>query len=409
MLAAVIQPTGYETAFALNGEEALEKYKANPHDVVLADISMQPMDGITLLQNLKAFDPECVVILMTGYASTETAMKALKFGAFDYIQKPFKIDELLLTLKRAVAVPRSSNRASEEAESNLGDQELAARFVGQSSKIQQIRKQTARMMAGRAPLLLHGERGTGKRIIAEAIHEGSGDERGPLIVVDCAARDEAELLSGLGGENASGGDLIARSRGGTLYLQNVDKLSSACQKALINLVKTYTETRIICGTRVDLEELVNEGVFADELFYRIAALPMHLPPLREHLEDLQPLAKHFTQQAKNPSFEAVQIEFAPDAIEAMRLYSWPGNVTEFAQIVTSLASTTEKRVIGADRLPEKIRGIDDWPDLQQFLDEQKARYIRRVLRACDGDTARAASVLRCSPEEIEEPAHKVEP
>src|SRR5690625_4304535 len=110
MLAAVIQPTGYETFFALNGEEALEKYKASPTDVVLADISMEPMDGISLLQNLKTFDPNCIVILMTGYASTETAMKALKFGAFDYIQKPFKIDELLQTLKRAMELSRARGR-----------------------------------------------------------------------------------------------------------------------------------------------------------------------------------------------------------------------------------------------------------------------------------------------------------
>lgn len=402
MLAAVIQPTGYETAFATDGEEALEKYKAEPRDVVLADISMQPMDGITLLQELKAFDPECVVIMMTGYASTETAMKALKYGAFDYIQKPFKIDELLRTLKRAIAVPRNRGRIGEAPEDVAGVQELAARIVGKSRKMHQLRQQTAKMIAGRAPLLLFGERGTGKRMIAEAIHDGGGENRGPLIVVDCALREETEFLTGLIGETGSGGDWLARAKGGTLYLQHIDKLTLASQQVLVGVVKNCTETRIVCATSVDLENLVEEGKFDDELFYRIAALPMNLPPLRDHLEDLPDLVKHFIQGAKNPSFDAGQIEFGPDALAVMDRYSWSANVAELAQVVTSLASSTENRVITADQLPAKLTNPEDWPNLEQFLAEQKAAYIRRVLYACGGDKDKAALVLGCEIAQVEQ-------
>src|SRR5690625_337563 len=398
MLEAVIQPTGYETSFALNGEEALEKYKADPTDVVLADISMEPMDGISLLQNLKSFDPGCVVILMTGYASTETAMKALKYGAFDYIQKPFKIDELLQTLKRAMEMPRNRGRLGEPAIDPADNRKIASQFLGKSPKISQLRKQAVKMIPGRAPLLLHGEFGTGKRILAELIHEG-GEVDGPLIVVDCGLREESELIAGLGSEDG-GGDLLARAKDGTLLFENIDRLSREGQQVLGRVVKQTVDTRIICTTEVDLEKMVDEGRFDDELFYRIAALPIYLPPLRECLEDLPELVKHFTQKARNASFEPGQIEFADDAIGVMRGYRWPGNFTELAQTVSSLASETEKRVVTAAMLPEKFTSIEEWPSLEEHLERKRKAYIRKILRVCGGDVEKAAQILDCDTDEL---------
>lgn len=403
MLAAVIQPTGYEIVFAADGEEALGKYKAESVDVVLADISMQPMDGITLLQNLKVFDPDCVVIMMTGYASTETAVKALKYGAFDYIQKPFKIDELLRTLKLAVDF-RSKSRGRRETEVDpVAEANLSGRFLGQSQKVQRLRQQAAKLMVGHAPLLLHGERGTGKKTIAEGIHEGSDQSQGPLIVVDCALRDQTAFLSGLIGEDGRGGDWVARAKGGTLYLQHIDQLPRNVQGALVEVIKSTTnDIRLICATKVDLEELTDEGKFQDDLFYRIAAFPLHFPPLRERPEDLPILVKHFLQQTKNPTFEGAQIDFEAGAMEAMKRYPWPGNVAELAQTITSVASTTEQRLITADQLPAKFTKLEDWPDLDEFLAQQKADYIRRVLHACDGDKDRAATVLGCEIDKVEQ-------
>jgi two-component system, NtrC family, response regulator HydG len=402
MLAAVIQPTGYEMAFATDGGEALGKYKAEPVDVVLADISMQPMDGITLLQELKVFDPDCVVIMMTGYASTETAVKALKYGAFDYIQKPFKIDELIQTLKRAVDFRIRSRGSHTDLEDSTTPQvDLGNRFVGPSRKIQRIRQQTAKLMGARAPILIHGERGTGKKKIAELVHEGSSDSQGPFMVIDCTARDEPALKAGLIG-NGQGGDWVVRAKGGTLFLQHVESLPLPFQRALVGVIKcTINDTRIICGTQVDLEELVEEGKFDDELFYRIAALPMNLPPLREHLEDLPALVKYFVGKAKNPGFEGSQIEFTADAMEALATYSWPGNLTEFGQLVTSLASSTESRLIDASQLPLKLSGLEDWPNLQEHLAKEEASYIRRVLRACGGDKEKAAGVLGCEVDKVD--------
>lgn len=400
MLEAVIQPTGYKTSFALNGEEALEKYKADPTDVVLADISMEPMDGISLLQNLKAFDPDCVVILMTGYASTETAMKALKYGAFDYIQKPFKIDELLQTLKRAMEIPRARGRLGEQVVNPADDRKLAARFIGKSQRISQLRNQAVKMMTGRAPLLLHGESGTGKRTLAELIHDG-GEFDGPLIVVDCASHEEREFIAGLGSDGAAGAWLM-RAKEGTLLFQNIDRLGREAQQVLGRVVKQTVDTRIICTTQVDLERIVDEGRFDDELFYRIASLPIYLPPLRECLEDLPDLIRHFTQNARNAAFEPGQIEFSEDTIEVMGRYRWPGNVAELAQTVMSLASATEKRVVTAEMLPRKFTLIEDWPSLGEHLEREKKSYIRTILRLCDGDLEEAARILGCEAAELGE-------
>jgi two-component system, NtrC family, response regulator HydG len=404
MLAAVIQPTGYSMAFADNGEDALRKYKAEAFDVVLADISMQPMDGIVLLQQLKAFDPESVVIMMTGYASTDTAIKALKHGAFDYIQKPFKIDELIQTLKRAVEFgTRNRRKRGDTGEVEPRALDLGDRIVGKSVKIQRLRQQISKLIAVQTPLLLEGETGTGKRTLAEGIHEGGGSGGGPFFMVDCGLNTEAGFRTGLIGASVQGGEWMTRARGGTLFLQHVDRLPWGIQEAFVGVMKrTINETRLICAADVSLESLVDEGRFNDELFYRIATLPVLLPPLREHLEDLPLLVKHFLQQARNPTFDAAQIEFDPETLEAMKGYRWPGNLLELGQLVSSLASTTESRVIGVDQLPPKFTQVEGWPKLDAFLSEQAAGYIRRVLHACGGDKAKAARVLGCAPEKVEQ-------
>lgn len=406
MLAAVIQPTGYSMAFADNGEDALKKYKAESFDVVLADISMQPMDGIALLQALKDFDPSCVVIMMTGYASTDTAIKALKHGAFDYIQKPFKIDELIQTLKRAVAFG-SRNRgknmdAPEAAVASAVD--LGSRIIGKSGKIERLRQQVAKLMSVQTPLLIEGESGTGKKTVAEAIHEGSsGEGGGPFILIDCAASNESNFRPGLVGEAGQGGDWVTRAKGGTLFLQNVHRLPMEIQDAMVGIMKrNINETRLICASAVNLEELMDEGQFHDELFYRIATVPVVLPPLREHLEDLPVLVRHFLERAANPVFEGAQIEFEPEALEMLKAYYWPGNLVELGQLVSSVASRTTQRVITAAELPPRFADVRAWPKLEEFLSRQEAGYIRRVVHACGGDREKAAKVLDCPLERIDQ-------
>jgi two-component system response regulator HydG len=214
MLDAVIQPTGFATAFATDGEMALTRYRSEPFDVVLADIDMKPVDGITLLKQLKVHDPNCAVIIMTAYASTESAILALKYGAFDYLQKPFRVDELIATLKRALEFRRQSiERASQTTAPAARAQGFEQRLVGRSAKAMRLLQQVRKLAAVRTPVLLQGEPGSGRSTVAEILHEASVGTDAPLVRIDCSLSSEANFRAGLLGENGLGGNWVASARG----------------------------------------------------------------------------------------------------------------------------------------------------------------------------------------------------
>jgi DNA-binding NtrC family response regulator len=396
MLEAVIQPTGYSTAFATDGEKALARYKSEKYDLVLADIDMKPMDGITLLRQLKAYDPTAVVIIMTAYASTESAVQALKFGAFDYLQKPFRVDDLISTLKRALEYRRfSTERPAETASTEAtAHRDVEAVLAGASALHKKLVQQIKKLSGVRTPVLLQGEAGTGKSTIAEILHSASATADAPLINVDCAQAGEDSFRTNLLGESGAGGVWLGQARGGTLMLQNLEKLPQPMQRDLVGVLRTHAQTfRLICTSSGDLERMTEEGVFDDELFYRVASLPLVLPPLRERAEDIPLMVKFFTSQATNPNFDAKLIEFTPDALATLKAYSWPGNVTELAQLVGQIAASSDVRVIGPERLPLRVKDMKGWPKLGDFLALQEKHYVEQVLRACHGDKAHAARIL----------------
>jgi DNA-binding NtrC family response regulator len=395
MLDAVIQPTGFATAFSTDGEKALVRYKAEKFDVVLADIDMKPMDGITLLKQLKLYDPNCVVIIMTAYASTDSAIQALKFGAFDYLQKPFKVDELIATLKRGMECRRASaERSARSGLSSIKATEIEQRLIGQSAKARKLVQQIKKLSAVHTPVLLVGEAGTGKGIVAEVLHATGGSADRPLIRIDCALSSAQSIRDGLLGLDGAGGTWVQQALGGTLLLEHLHGLTMPVQKELVSVLRNNGHSfRLICTSDEDLEKLTDEGRFNDELFYRVAALPVTLPPLRERIEDLPILVKHFTRGAANPNFEAALVEFAEDAMAQLRTYRWPGNLAELEQVVSKIVSTCESRVITAQQLPLRLREPDQWPKLEAYLAGQEKQYIEMVLHACGGDKGRAARVL----------------
>jgi Response regulator containing CheY-like receiver, AAA-type ATPase, and DNA-binding domains len=396
MLEAVIQPTGYSTAFATDGEKALARYKSEKYDLVLADIDMKPMDGITLLRQLKAYDPTAVVIIMTAYASTESAVQALKFGAFDYLQKPFRVDDLISTLKRALEYRRFSVERPVEtaASTGTGVRDIDSLLVGTSAAHKKLVQQVKKLATVRTPVLLQGEAGTGKTVIAEILHAGSAPADAPFVRIDCAQSSDENFRSGLLGENGSSGTWLVEARGGTLLLQNVEKLSLELQRELVGVLRTQSQAfRLICTSGEDLERLTEEGRFDDELFYRVASLPVVLPPLRERTEDIPVLVKHFTARSANPNFDSKLIEFTPDAIAALKSYPWPGNITDLAQVVGKIAASTDVRVVGVDQLPLRVKDLDGWPKLADYLALQEKHYIEQVLHACRGNKEQAARVL----------------
>ena len=395
MLEAVIQPTGYKTAFATDGEKGLARYKAGKYDLVLADIDMKPMDGITLLKQLKAYDPSVVVIIMTAYASTESAIQALKFGAFDYLQKPFKVDELMQALTRGLefrrlVVERESLGPSPAVQA--GDFE--ARLVGVSPKIKRLITQLKKLATARTPVLISGETGAGHEIVAELLHAAGTPAGSPMVPIDCRLSSLQSLRSGLLGQNGSGGTWVHGAKGGTLFLQHLQSLPKEVQVELISVLRNNANNfRLVCATEVDLEKLTEEDGFNEELFYRVASLPVQLPPLRERLEDIPALLKEVAGKTSNPQFDARQVEFTEDALVTLRAYGWPGNLAEFTQVISQIVATTEVRVITSAQLPLRIHEVKNWPVLADYLVGQEKQYVARVLNACQGDKARAAAAL----------------
>ena len=402
MLEAVIQPTGFNTAFATDGEKALSRYKSEKFDLVLADIDMKPMDGITLLKQLKQYDPNAVIVIMTAYASTESAIQALKFGAFDYLQKPFRVNELIATLKRGIEFKQfQAERTNAGLAPTAGTMGIEGRIIGRSPAVQKLIQQVKKLAAVRSPVLLQGENGTGKTAVAELLHEALGAPEAQLVRIDCALSSEANFRDGLLGQNGSGGTWVQQARGGTLFLQHLQCLPFDAQKELVSVLRNNAHTmRLVCTTTEDLERLCDEGRFFDELFYRVAALPVQLPPLRERVEDIPILAKHYAGKSTNPHFEAGLVEFTEDAMATLTGYHWPGNLTELFQVVSKIASTTESRIVTSQQLPLRLRELQHWPKLADYLAGQQKQYVEMVVHACRGDKARAAAVLGVAPAEL---------
>ncbi len=404
MLEAVIQPIGFTAAFATDGNKAIEKYKAEKFDLVLVDVKMSPMDGISLLREIKKIDPKAVVVVMTAYASTNYALEALKLGAFDFLQKPFKVDELISALKRGVEFKQLGITRTKKAQATgptpaVGDSAVAADqleafVVGESKKIKKIGPQIKKLTTSKTPVLIIGEPGTGKRVIAELIHAQGSAAGSPLARFDCSLSSEDELREGLLGPQGQGGSWIEQAKGGTLFLEQINALPLSIQKALVGVLRASGSSfRLCCSSTEDLEKLIDQGKFHDELFYRIGALPLMLPALRERIEDLPQLLKNFATSIKNPSFDTKQVEFAPDALAALSAYRWPGNISELSQVVGAVVSEADSKTITAAQLPERLRDLKDLPTLAAHLAEEEKAYIERILRACRGDKAKAAKIL----------------
>jgi two-component system, NtrC family, response regulator HydG len=402
MLEAVIQPTGFATSFATDGEKALALYKAEKFEIVLADIDMKPMDGITLLKRLKLYDPGVVVVIMTAYASTESAVQALKFGAFDYLQKPFRVDELISTLRRGIEFRAlQAERSAQAGAPTQRGADVEARLIGASEKMSRFKAQVRKLVATRTPVLLLGENGTGKSTVAEILHAASGAPESSMVRIDCALASAEKLQEGLLGSGGTGGTWVQQAKGGTLFLQHLPSLPLAVQEQLVSVLRNNASNfRLVCSSGEDLERLVEEGRFHEELLYRIASLPLTAPPLRDRSEDIPALVRHCAAQSLNPHLDTKLIEFTEDALAVMSAYHWPGNVTELFQVVSRLAATTPTRVITSQQLPLRLREVKSWPSLEDYLRGQERHYTDQVVQACRGDKVAAAKVLGVPPERL---------
>ena len=416
LLEEVLSKEGYAVHKALDGREAIERGEKQTYDVVLSDIKMIDVDGMEVLRAYRQRSPETIIIMMTAFGSIETAIRAIKEGAYDYVSKPFKLDEIKLTLQRALEQRRL-------VEENIHyRQELITKYkleniVGRSAQMLQVYKTIARVAESRSTVLVTGESGTGKELIARAIHFNSPRAARPFVAVDCSSLAETLLESELFGHmrGAFTGavttkkGLFEEADRGTCFLDEIGDISLAMQAKLLRVLQEHeikrvggTETikidvRIVAATNQNLEALVTEKKFREDLFYRLNVVSIHLPSLRERPEDVPLLADHFMRKYASQNNKPVS-RISPEAMDLLLRHRWPGNVRELENVIERAATLSGTNLILPEDLPRRLQMEPAQMSLSSLpsrmpLSELEKLYIQKVLEETGGNKKKAADIL----------------
>ncbi len=414
MLRRHLEGEGLAVAGAAGGREALAVIDRADYDVILTDLIMDDLGGLEVLAAAQARTPAPRVLLMTAFGSLETAIEAMRQGAYDYLTKPFKLAEVTLAIRRALDDQRlraENARLRAEVERQLG----LERVVGQSRVIHTLLDQVRAVADSDASVLLLGESGTGKELVARALHWSSSRRAGPFVAVNCAAVPESLLESELFGHEKgafTGADrkhvgLFAAAHGGTLFLDEVGDLPLAMQAKLLRAIQEKAvrpvggaellqlDLRLVTATNRDLVALVPEGKFREDLYYRLAVIPIRLPALRERAEDIPLLAEHFLRDAERRLGKQLA-GYAADALAWMREYRWPGNVRELENVVERAAVLAAGPIVTLADVRTEFSVEPAASALRPTLDELERQYIRRVLDEVEGDKQAAAKILGVS-------------
>jgi DNA-binding NtrC family response regulator len=413
----LLEGAGYRVAAVPSAEEALETFAAEDVALTLTDIRMAGIDGLALLDRIKDVDPEALVVVMTAYSSVDSAVSALRKGAYDYVTKPFVNEDLLQSVKNAIR-QRELFRENRQLRRELDRRYSFSEIIGASENLQRVFRLVEKVAATNTNILIYGESGTGKELVARAIHHNSPRSSRPFVAINCGALPETLLESELFGhtKGAFTGAVSARAglfrsaEGGTIFLDEIGEISPTMQVRLLRAVQEHEVTpvgsstpvrfdaRIICATNRELEKEVTEGRFREDLFYRLNVIEIHLPPLRERREDVPLLVRHFV---KRTAREQGQPEKAvePDAMTALLNYNWPGNVRELQNAVERAFTLSGER-LDLDSLPPRVREpaagqlpVRDPDGLRPTLDEVERRHILDTLSSVNQDKARAANIL----------------
>ncbi|MFN2596817.1 MAG: sigma-54-dependent transcriptional regulator [Pyrinomonadaceae bacterium] len=417
ILSGLLEGAGYRVALAASAEEALEKFTTEDVAVTLTDIRMAGMDGLALLDRIKDVDAEALVVVMTAYSSVETAVAALRKGAYDYVTKPFVNEDLLQSVKNALR-QRELFRENRALRRELDRRYSFAEIIGTSEALQSVFRLVEKVAATTTNILIEGESGTGKELVARAIHHNSPRAERPFVAVNCGALPETLLESELFGHTkgaftgavANKVGLFRAAEGGTIFLDEIGEVSPAMQVRLLRAAQEHEVTpvgasapvtfdaRIICATNRDLEREVSEGRFREDLYYRLNVIEIHLPPLRERREDIPLLVRHFiTRTAREQGRDEKPI--SREAMTALINYAFPGNVRELQNAVER-AFTLSGEELDLDSLPPRVRdsfdgtmAVRDPDGLRPTLAEIERRYILETLAAVNQDKTRAANIL----------------
>ncbi len=409
----------YDVRLAENGLRALEVLSEEPVDVMLSDIRMPGMDGMTLLQRALARTPQPVCILLTAYGTIETAVEAMKHGAYDYLTKPVNLDRLDLLLKRALREREveSENRGlHEQLDSKYGVENI----IGQSPRMQEIFDMIRQVSVSRATVLIQGESGTGKELVAHAIHRLSPRVHGPFVPVHCAALSHNLLESELFGHEKgafTGASERRRGRfeladGGTLFLDEIGEIDPSIQVKTLRVLEERkfervggqesleVDVRLVAATNKNLKEMMEQGRFREDLFYRLYVVVIHLPALRERDGDIPLLAQHFLKSLAKENGKAID-GITPEAMEALAAYSWPGNVRELRNVLERMVVLSRGDKLTLRDVPAAIRDavrqdIVPKPAGELTLDEAEKQLIIRALKTHEGSRTLAAKELGIS-------------
>ena len=412
----VMKKEGYEVTATQSGAHALAFLEKQPFDVVLTDLRMEKVDGMQILRKCREACPDTEVVLITGYATLESAVEAMKHGAFYYIAKPFRLDEVRKVTAEAMEktrLKRENRSLREQVESFQGK----VRIITQDLKVQRLLEMARQVAPTGCNILITGESGTGKELFARYLHAHGERSAGPFLAVNCGAFNE-ELLSNelfghiKGAFTGAGTDkkgLLEAATGGTLFLDEITEMSPAMQVKLLRVIQERevlplggtvpikVDVRFIAATNRDVQDMVRQGGFRQDLYFRLNVVNLHIPPLSQRKEDVPLLAYHFLRKYAALMKKDVT-EIAPDALDLLKVYEFPGNIRELENIIERGVAISTGAVIEVAHLPEDLRDLS----IRTFrkkdgripsLEEQEKDYIRWVLEEAGGNQTQAAQIL----------------
>jgi len=421
LLHEVFARDGYEVVLANRGLDAVRLAEERPFDVVLSDVRLPDIDGLEVLRRLKKSSPDLAVILVTAYGTVETAVKAIDEGAFDYVRKPFELETVRRCVERAMERKRlEGERRKAGGVSSAREVARHDTIVGSSPAMVDLFKMVSRVAGTKSSVLIQGESGTGKELIARTIHLRSPRRGRPFIAVNCSSFSEGVLESELFGHVRGAFTGATERRPGlfleadrsTLFLDEIGDMTLSMQSKLLRVLQEQevkpvggTETiavdvRVVAATHRDLDGMVRAGSFREDLYYRLNVVTLHVPPLRDRLEDIPLIATHYLTAFNEPSGRALH-GFTPEAMRALRSYPWPGNVRELVNVIERAVALAPGSVVELNDLPDKIAmaasvareparpTAKDRPTLEELT----RRYVLQVLEECGGNKTEAAHVL----------------
>ncbi|MGC9141027.1 MAG: sigma-54-dependent transcriptional regulator [Caldimicrobium sp.] len=415
ILKFLLEREGYEVDTTLNGEEAIKKIEKNYYDIVLTDLRMPGISGMVLLEKTKELSPSTEVVIMTAYASIESAVEAIKKGAADYIVKPFINEDLKMRLRR-ILEHKKLQREVEILKYQLSQKITGDLFFGTSPQMQEILRLLEKIIPTKSTVLILGESGTGKGVLAEFIHYNSPRKDKPFISINCSAIPETLLESELFGykKGAFTGavsdkkGLIELANEGTLFLDEIGDMPLNLQAKILKFlefgefiplgdtVKKQVDVRVIAATNKDLEALIKEGKFREDLYYRLNVIEIKIPPLRERKEDIPALTYFFIDKLSKEHGKKIK-GITSEALTCLMQYNWPGNVRELKNVIERAIILATEEYITLNELPERIKGeknlSQSFKPLKEALEEFEKNIILNTLKQCAYNKEKAAQLL----------------